>query len=318
MLRTNRKAAVELRHLRYFVAVAEELHFGRAAERLYVVQPAVSEQVRKLEQELGVRLFDRTPRSVSLTSAGAALLEEARLVLRQAEVAKLAAQRARDRAMMHLRIGYLADSLPSVVPRALRHLAAAAPRVEVTLRSAPAHRLSDDLRARRLDAVVTSLPAPTSGLKITPLGWEGAVAAVPVTHAQALRPALVLEWVTSEQLLVLPREVNPAFHDAVGSCCRASGLSPAFVEVATVDDALMAATVGAGIALVPESVAGRYAARGIRFLPLEGAEPACQTAVLTDPDAENLAAATFLRALSRVATTRPVGEVGQAAGAPAA
>jgi DNA-binding transcriptional LysR family regulator len=309
---------MELRHLRYFVAVAEELHFGRAAERLYVVQPAVSEQVRKLEQELGVRLFDRTPRNVSLTSAGAALLEEARLVLRQAEVAKLAAQGARDRATMRLRIGYLADALPPVVPRALRHLAAAAPRVQVALQSAPARRLTNDLRARRLDAVVTSLPSATSGLRITPLGWESAIAAVPLTHAQVRRPDLVLEWATSDQLLVLPREVNPAFYDAVGSSCREGGLEPAFVEVATVDDALLAAAAGAGIALVPESVGDRYAARGIRFLPLHGAQPACRTAVLTDPDAENLAVATFLRALSRVETTHAVAEIGHAAGAPAA
>src|SRR5919205_1661607 len=82
--------AMELRHLRYFVAVAEELHFRRAAERLYVAQPAVSEQVRKLESELGVRLFDRTHRSVSLTEAGVALLEEARPVLRHAGIAQAA------------------------------------------------------------------------------------------------------------------------------------------------------------------------------------------------------------------------------------
>src|SRR5215217_9452528 len=86
------RPVMELRHLRYFVAVAEELHFRRAAERLHVAQPAISEQIRKLEQELGVRLFDRTPRNVALTVAGGALLDEARHVLRHAEVARQAAQ----------------------------------------------------------------------------------------------------------------------------------------------------------------------------------------------------------------------------------
>jgi DNA-binding transcriptional LysR family regulator len=155
-------------------------------------------------------------------------------------------------------------------------------------------------------------------LRVTPLGWERAIAAVPITHGQALRPALVLEWVTSDHLLVLPREVNPAFYDAVGSSCRAGGRSPAFVEVATVDEGLLAASAGVGIALVAESVADRYAARGIRFLPLQGAEPACQVAVLTDPGAENLAVAGLLRALPRVAGTRPVAEMQRAASAPAA
>src|SRR3954471_15294540 len=138
---------VELRHLRYFVAVAEELHFRRAAERLYVAQPAVSEQVRKLEQELGVRLFDRDQRSVSLTVAGAALLEEARHVLRHAEAAQEAARTAGEHATMSLRIGYVVDSLPIRLPHALRHLSSAAPNVRVDLKTGRALRLVEDVRA---------------------------------------------------------------------------------------------------------------------------------------------------------------------------
>src|SRR4051794_15419440 len=113
---------MELRHLRYFVAVAEELHFRRAAERLYVAQPAVSEQIRKFEQELGVRLFERLPQ-VSLTSAGHALLVEAREVLRQADIAMAAARAARDDSLMRLRIGYVTAALPTTVLRALAELA---------------------------------------------------------------------------------------------------------------------------------------------------------------------------------------------------
>src|SRR5436305_9292128 len=122
---------MELRHLRYFVAVAEELHFRRAAERLHVAQPAVSEQVRKLEDELGVRLFDRTQRSVALTDAGAALLPEAYRILRQAEAARLAARSASARP--GLRIGYVPTALLASIPRTLRRLLAAMPNLQTTM-----------------------------------------------------------------------------------------------------------------------------------------------------------------------------------------
>ena len=124
---------MKLRHLRYLVAGAEELHSAGQRERLHVAQPAVSEQVRKLEQQLGVKLFDRNQRSVELTVAGVALLEEARHVLRHAEVAQQAARNAGDLVTMRLRVGYLPDSLPASVPRALRRLAGSALRVDVDL-----------------------------------------------------------------------------------------------------------------------------------------------------------------------------------------
>jgi DNA-binding transcriptional LysR family regulator len=306
---------MELRHLRYFVAVAEELHFRRAAERLHVAQPAVSEQVRKLEQELGVRLFDRTQRSVSLTVAGAALLEEARHVLRHAEVACQAARTAGDRATMRLRIGYLADSLPGNVPRALRQLAVSTPSVQIDLETGPAMRLLEELRARRLDAVVAALPAPTNGLRVTPLCDQHAVAVLPVTHPHALDDAVVLEMLAPERLLVLPREVNPAFHNAVVGICRDAGLAPTLVTVPEprVEHVLLGVAAGAGMALVPDSVAERCTIPGLRFVPLEGVGAAFQSAVLTHPDSEDIATMSFLRALSRTARggavddPRPVG-----------
>jgi DNA-binding transcriptional LysR family regulator len=294
---------MELRHLRYFVAVAEELHFRRAAERLHVAQPAVSEQVRKLEEELGVRLFDRTQRSVSLTHAGGALLEEARRVLQQAEVAQMAARNARDRATTWLRIGYPPDLLPACVSRAMQHFAASAPRVEISLETGPAIRLIGEVRAQRLDAVVVGLPAPTSGLRAAPAGHQRIVAALPVTHPRAVAPAISLERLAPERLIVLPRDTNPAFHNAITSICRDAGLSPTLAEVAEpqVEHALLAVASGAGMALLPESAAERHVAAGVRFLPLEHAEPAFETVVLTRPDSEYLATAGFLRALSRAA-----------------
>ena len=299
---------MELRHLRYFVAVAEELHFRRAAERLYIAQPAVSEQVRKLEQELGVRLFDRNQRRVSLTVAGNALLEEARHVLRHAEAAQEAARTAGDRASMSLRIGHLADSLPTSVVRALRQLSGLAPSVRVELKTGPAMRLVEDLRAHRLDAAVVALPVPTSGLRSTVIEEQRAVAVLPATHPSAGESSIDLERVAPERIVTLPRDVNAPFHDAVVALCHRAGLSPTFVTVgeARVEHVLLAVSAGAGMAVVPESVSERSVMPGLRFVPLEGGERALRTAVLTRPDTDNLAIAAFTRALSQVLRPRPV------------
>jgi DNA-binding transcriptional LysR family regulator len=301
---------MELRHLRYFVAVAEELHFRRAAERLYVAQPAVSEQIRKLEQELGVRLFDRNQRSVSLTVPGTALLEEARHVLRHADAAQEAARTAGDHAAMRLRIGHLADSLPTSVARALRHLSSLAPNVRVDLKTGPALRIVEDLRAHRLDAAIVALPVPTTGLRATIIDEQRAVAVLPAGHPSSGESSIDLERVAPERIVMLPRDVNPPFHDAVVALCHRAGLSPTFVTVgeARVEHILLAVSAGQGMAVVPDSVSERCVMPGLRFVALEGAERAIRKAVLTRPDTDSLATVAFLRALSHALKPRPVTE----------
>jgi len=300
-------ADMELRHLRYFVAVAEELHFRRAAERLYVAQPAVSEQIRKLEAELGVQLFDRTQRSVSLTHPGSVLLVEARRVLHQAEIAQLAARTAHDSAGARLRIGYTPDALPASVPRALGYLASAAPRVEVALETGTTLGLIQAVRDGRLDAVVVALPAPTKELWVTSLGHQSLVAALPAADARGRESELTLERLDPERLIMLPRAANPALYDAVVSICREAGLSPTFVEAAEprVEAVLLAVTAGDGAALLPASVTERYAAPGVRLVELAGTEPAFESAVLTRPDTESIAIHGFLRAVTHAARPRP-------------
>jgi len=294
---------MELRQLKYFVAVAEELHFRRAAERLYVAQPAVSEQIRKLEAELGVRLFDRTNRRVAITEAGAALLEEGRRVLAQADAAQLAARNARERAGARLRIGYLPDSLPSSVPRALQSLAGAAARVEISMETGPAVRLIQEVRDRQLDLVVAGLPAATGGLHVTSLGHQSMVAAIAATDTRAVAPALSLARLDPSRLVVMPRSINPAFHDAVLSLCRDAGVAPALFEVPEprVESVLLAVASGAGPAILPAAVTDRYAVPGVRYVPLEDGAVAFESAVLTHPDAENPATDAFLRAVTRFA-----------------
>jgi DNA-binding transcriptional LysR family regulator len=299
---------MELRHFRYFVAVAEELHFRRAAERLHVAQPAVSEQVRKLEEELGVRLFDRTQRSVSLTDAGAALLDEARRVLHQADIAAMAARNARDRATTRLRIGHVPDALPGSVARAMQIFGTSSPRLQIALETGPARRLIGEVRAQRLDAAIVGVPAPTSGLRATAAGHQRVVAALPVTHPHAVEQFVSLERLAPERLVMLPSDTNPAFHSAGVSLCRDAGLSPTLVELAErrVEHALLAVAAGAGLALLPESAAEHHLAPGVRFVPLTAAEPAFESVVITHPNTANLATVGFLRALSHARRSTPI------------
>ena len=290
---------MELRHLRYFVAVAEELHFRRAAERLYVAQPAVSEQIRKLEAELGVRLFDRTHRSVSLTEPGKALLGAARRVLQLAEAAQHAARNASEHNRARLRVGYVADVLPSSVPRALGHLTG----VEVALETGTPLGLIAAVRDGAIDAAVVALPAPAKGLRVTPLEMLPLVAALPAPEARDLEAGVALERLDPDRLIVLERAANPALHDAVVSLCRTAGIAPTLIEAAEprVEAVLLAVAAGGGAALLPASAGERYAVPGVRLVPLLGAEPVLQSAIVTRPDSEQLSTQAFLRAATRAA-----------------
>jgi DNA-binding transcriptional LysR family regulator len=291
---------VEFRQLRYFVAVAEELHFRRAAQRLYVAQPAVSEQIRKLEAELGVRVFDRTHPGVSLTDAGAALLDEARQVLRQTESAQRAARSAHLRGSSRLRIGYGPDALPALVPRALRRLVSSVPGVEVVLETGAAHKLIDAVRDQRLDAVVAGLPAQADGLRILPLGDEHVAAAMPVSDPRAVEPTVNLEWLAAGRLLLPPREANPAFYDGIVSLYREANLAPTLVELpeAGVELALLAVASGSGVALLSRSMKERHASPGIRMVDVEAPRPVCEYGLLTRPHDDKVATRALVNAMA--------------------
>ena len=311
---------MELRHLRYFVAVAEELHFRRAAERLHVAQPAVSERVRKLEQELGVKLLERTQRSVRLTDAGAALLEDAKRVLRLADAAQHSARNAQGRDSARLRIGYVAAALPAAVPRALQAIRIFTSPTEIRLEPGCAVALIEAVRDMRLDAAVIPLPAPTRGLRVTQLSDQGAVAALPISHPHATLTSISLRRAAPEQLMIFPREANRAFYDGVISACHEARLAPAIAELPDhdVEQALLSVASGAELALLPESVAERYAAPGVRFVPLADPRPAFATGVVTRRNSNHLPTDAFLRALSSTFDRPPHRPVPESARAMAA
>ena len=295
---------MDIRRVHYFVAVAEELHFRRAAERLHIAQPAVSEQIRKLEAELGVQLLLRSQRHVELTPAGTTLLGEARRVLRQADEAARAARNAR--ALGRLRVGHPPDVMPAAVSRAIAGLAASHPGVEVVPETLPARRAIEDVRAGRTDVAVVGLPAPVSGLRVTPLGVDRAVAAVAAHHPLGERDPFPLDWLSETPLVLLPRASNPAFYDSVTAACRDVDIAPPLIETPEprIEHALLMVTAGAGVALLPESAAERFRPQGVRFLSLEAPGPATEVAVITRADADDTTISAFLRLL-RPRAARP-------------
>jgi DNA-binding transcriptional LysR family regulator len=281
-------SGMELRHLSRFVAVAETLEPERAAE-----------DIRELEGELGVPLFDHKPCGATLTAAGAALLEEARRVLHQAQVARSAA-RDGDRAARRLRIGHVPDLMPRSVARAMRALGAATPGVRFGLETGSALRLIAELRGGRLDAIVLGLPAPTAELRVTPAGHERLVVALPATHPNARSGAIALDRLKPDRLVVLPPDISPAVHSAVVSACRGAGLAPALVEVAEprVEHVLLSVAAGEGVALLPESAAEHYADPAVRFVPVEPGRPCLESVVVTRATDDTVTAA-FVRTVAR-------------------
>jgi DNA-binding transcriptional LysR family regulator len=225
---------MELRHLRYFVAVAEELHFRRAAQRLNVAQPAVSDQIRRLEAELGVRLFDRTPRSVSLTPAGSVFLQDARRVLSHADAAARTMQRWHGAQRVRLRVGHVVDAIPAALPAALGRVRAVGSVGRVELEQGSPRELIEGVRVDRLDVAIVTLPAPLEGLRVTEVGYERAIAVLPNEGRVPGREPATIGKLAERLVRTLPRTANPGFYDAVVACFRAAGAHLDIIESASV------------------------------------------------------------------------------------
>ncbi|MFF4183024.1 LysR substrate-binding domain-containing protein [Streptomyces sp. NPDC001691] len=230
---------MELRQLSYFVTVAEELHFGRAAERLHIVQSAVSQQVRRLERELGCDLFDRSPRHVRLTGAGERLLPEAREVLAAAERARAA---VRERTT--LRLGTSAG-LGEHLDRVLGAFAEIAPDIAVELVSTPTRDRLAQVADGRLDAAFVRSPQPAPGLRVLPLWEDPLVVALPAAHPLARQDEIALSELAALPLCITARRNNPALVDLVVGACHAAGFEPVPGPVGgSLQDVL--ATIGLG------------------------------------------------------------------------
>lgn len=249
---------MELRHLRYFVAVAEELNFNRAAKRLHIAQPPLSRQIRDLERELGTPLFDRVPRGVELTAAGRAFLPEARLTLAQAERAQRTAQRAARGEVGRLRVGFVeAASHSGILPEVLGFFRMHLPSIGLSLFEMDSLEQTEAFREERIDlGLMHGAPADADRwLKVEPVYAEPLVSAVPETHPLATRARIALSEFADEPFLLFPRHVAPAMYDDVIARCRAARFSPRVVQTVAGWHTL-AALVGAGVGVtfVPRSL----------------------------------------------------------------
>ena len=186
------------------------------------------------------------------------------------------------------------DVLPGSLARALQHLAVAAPAIKVTLETGRALDLLQAVRDRRLDAAVTGLPAPTSGMRVLSLGSEPMLAAVPSTRSC---PTITLDELATQRLLTLPREADPALYDTLVTTFREAGLSPTLTAVSEprIEAVLLGVASGDGVALLPAAASGRRALPGVRMVELSDAEPELETGVTSHPKADQLALHSFLR-----------------------
>ncbi len=246
---------MELRHLQYFVAVAEERHFGRAAERLHIAQPALSQQIKRFETLIGAPLIERTTRQVLLTPEGEALLPEARLTLSHAERAAQSVQQSLHGEIGTLRIGFVSSAALSIIPRLTASIVELSPRVVVELAEMTTDVQLDNLRAGDLDIAIVREVDQADGLVIQELVREPLWLAVHESHRLAGRRAVAIEELADEEFVMFPRTVVPRLYDHLTGLCWSAGFRMQVVQHA-VQYATLIGLVAAniGISVVPDPV----------------------------------------------------------------
>jgi DNA-binding transcriptional LysR family regulator len=257
--------------VQYFVAVAEELHFGRAAERLHIAQPSLSHQIRRLEQQLGVTLLERTSRRVELTPAGRALLTEGRRLLNQSQ---RAIRLVRAASSEHLTIGFYGSAADGLLPSILRAFGDRHPAVEVSVRDLMLGRI-DDILGGSVDVAFTRLLPGQTEVQVEVIAREPRFVALPTEHPLAGRDSLTFEDLRHESFIT-----NPAV-EAPGPPARwlaeqaRHGLpGRAAAQAASVQEILTIVASGRGVSLVPASVSEHYPRADVDYVEVTDADPA--------------------------------------------
>lgn len=264
---------MELRQLRVFLAVASELHFSRAAVRLHVSQPALSQQIRTLEKALGTPLFDRTSRSTVLTPAGRVLLDAAPRVLFEAERAVARVGQAAEGADGLLVVGSVGTALASIAPRILRTVRARFPELQMEVSQHDTSAQIVALTDERLDVGLVRAAAPTTAVTVEELVAEPLLVVLPDDHPLACRATVDAADLAGESFVLWPRPLGPEFFDIITGYCRDHGFSPRIVaEGPDIETQLSLVAAGLGVSLQPSYYAN-LRPPGVEFRPLSGDVP---------------------------------------------
>jgi len=246
----------ELSQLRCFVAVAEELHFGRAAERLNITQPPLSRQIQILERILNVKLLSRTSRAVRLTPAGKTFLVEARKILRTADEAAVAVRRVALGQVGSITIGFTAAAAYSYLPNLIRAARKVLPDADLVLKEMISSEQIEALGARRIDIAFMRLPLPQRGLETLKVQSERLMAALPERHRLCAQNRLALASLAEEPFIMYSPDEARYFYDLVSRAFAGEGLTPRAIQyLAQVHTILSLVRSGLGVSLVPESAA---------------------------------------------------------------
>lgn len=293
---------MELRQLRYFIAVAEEGNFSRAAKRLHVSQPPLSTQVKSLEAELGVRLFERSNRGVSLTAAGSVFFEETRAVLARLEHAKSKALRADRGDIGMLSIGFVSIADYGILPPALKNFRSSFPLVDVQLHELTTDAQIRELRAARLDLGIGLGPVDEPDLEFERVLCEELVLAAPSGHPAAKGDgAIDLRTLSNASFIVPPRDIAPGLYDLIISYCRSFGFAPRITQHARqMQTVIGLVSCGMGFALVPSSVRN-LKRTGVQYRRLRGKAALVELGILRLGDAGSPPREHFAEALRRAA-----------------
>lgn len=253
--RPTHLAGVDTRRLRYFVHVAEELHFGRAAERLHVAQPALSRQIAHLEGAIGAQLFDRSRSQIQLTKAGETLLPRARdIMARVAEAARLTRRAAEGMSGM-IEVGFVGSATYSILPNILNQFRSSHPEIELTLQAMNTAELRVALVERKIDVAFVRPLISDAEIENEVVLNEPLIIALPSDHPLAGRDEIALADLAHSSFVLYPRQPRPSFADTILDLCRSAGFSPTVAqETMELQTALGLVAVGAGVSLVPASV----------------------------------------------------------------